>query len=281
MNDIASAVTKGASPQPVIAGPTRLYVIIGDPVAQVKSPGVYNARFAAAGMDTVFVPAHVPAEGFEETMRGLMRLGNLDGLMITVPFKSRIMPLVDRVLPMGEKVGAINAVRRESDGSWTGDMFDGTGLIRGLKDRSITMAGRKVMLVGAGGGGSAVAVAVADAGAEAVSIFDADAAKAEALAARVAKACPACRTRHGAVSFDDHDTFINATPIGMAPGDGPPVPLVGLRPDMLVIDIIMKPEVTPLLAAAHRLGCTTIGGRAMLEGQAEEVAAFYRIGTPR
>lgn len=270
MNDV--------SRQPVIDGATRLYVIIGDPVAQVKSPGVYNAKFGAAGMNTVFVPAHVPSDGFDETMRGMMRLGNLDGLMITVPFKSRIMPLVDRVLPMGTKVGAINAVRREKDGTWTGDMFDGTGLIRGLKNRSVSMAGRRVMLVGAGGGGSAVAVAVADAGAAAVSVFDADGAKAAALAARVAEHYPACETRHGAVAFEGHDTFINATPIGMAEGDGPPVPLDGLRPDMLVIDIIMKPETTPLMAHARALGCTVIGGKAMLEGQAEQVAEFYRIG---
>jgi shikimate dehydrogenase len=266
--------------RPIIDGATRLYVIIGDPVAQVKSPGVYNARFAEAGMNTVFVPAHVPSDRFDETMRGIMNLGNLDGLMITVPFKAHMMRMVDRVLPMGAKVGAINAARREADGSWTGDMFDGTGLIRGLKSRSISMAGRKVMLVGAGGGGSAVAVAVADAGASHVSIHDADQAKAAALAERVKAACPACIVNHGAVSFDGHDTFINATPIGMGEGDGTPVPIDGLRADMLVIDIIMKPEVTPLLAAAKALGCQTVGGRAMLEGQAVEVAEFYRIGRP-
>jgi shikimate dehydrogenase len=270
MNDV--------SHQPVIEGATRLYVIIGDPVAQVKSPGVYNAKFAAAGMNTVFVPAHVPSDGFGETMRGMMRLGNLDGLMITVPFKSRIMPLVDRVLPMGAKVGAINAARRERDGTWTGDMFDGTGLIRGLKNRSIGMEGRRVMLVGAGGAGSAVAIAVADAGAAAVTVHDADAGKAALVAARVAQYYPACAASHGPVNFADHDTFINATPIGMTPGDGTPVPVGGLRPDMLVIDVIMKPETTPLMAHARALGCTVVGGKAMLEGQAEQVAEFYRIG---
>jgi shikimate dehydrogenase len=264
--------------QPAIDGASRLYIIIGDPVAQVKSPGVYNPKFADAGMNTVFVPAHVPSAQFDTVMRGIMQLGNLDGLMVTVPHKARMIPLVDRVLPMGAKVGAINAIRREADGTWTGDMFDGTGLIRGLTNRSISMKGRRVMLVGAGGGGSAVAIAVADAGAAAVSVFDADSAKAEAVAARIAQHYPSCIVRHGAVTFEGHDTFINATPIGMAPGDGPPVPLDGLRPDMLVIDIIMKPEVTPLMAHARTLGCTVIGGKAMLEGQAEQVAEFYRIG---
>ncbi len=81
------------------------------------------------------MPVHVSSAHFDETMRGIMRFGNLDGLMVTVPFKSRIMPFVDRVVPMGAKVGAINAIRREVDGTWTGDMFDGTGLIRGLANR--------------------------------------------------------------------------------------------------------------------------------------------------
>ncbi len=80
------------------------------------------------------------------------------------------------------------------------------------------------------------------------------------------------------VTFDDHDPLINATPIGMAPGDGPPVPLDGLRADVLVIDIIMKPETTPLMAEARARGCNVVGGKAMLEGQAEQVVAFYRIG---
>lgn len=265
--------------QPAIAGTTRLYVIVGDPVAQVKSPPVYNARFVRAGMDTVFIPAHVPSDGFEETMAAIMRLGNVDGLMVTVPFKARIMALMNRVLPMGEKGGAVNAARREADGTWTGDMFDGTGLMRGLKNRGIAVKGRSVMLVGAGGAGSAVAVALADAGAAAVSICDADAHKAAALATRVMRHYPACIVRHGPATLEGHDTFINATPIGMAAGDGWPVPLDGLRPDMLVVDIVAKPETTPLMAHARTLGCTVVGGRAMLEGQVDEVCAFYRVGT--
>src|SRR5690242_1767918 len=122
-------------PQPVVTGATRLYGIMGDPVAQVKSPGVFNPRIAAAGVDAV----HVRTEAFEETVRGLMRLGNLDGLIATVPHKLRMLALADRVLPTGLQVGAINAMRREPDGTWTGDMFDGRGLVRGVRDRGIAV----------------------------------------------------------------------------------------------------------------------------------------------
>ncbi|QCI64138.1 shikimate dehydrogenase family protein [Phreatobacter stygius] len=273
-----NAMTDTLNRQVLIDGATRLYAIIGDPIAQVKSPGVFNPRFAAAGLNTVKIPVHVRPERFEETVRGLMAIGNLDGMMVTVPYKARVIPLLDRVLPMAAKVGAVNAIRREPDGSWTGDMFDGRGLVRGLHERDIRLDGRRIMLIGAGGGGSAVAIAVADAGAAALTIFDVDPAKAEALAARAAKAYPACAVRAGAPAIDGHDMLINATPIGMAPGDGFPAPLDGLTADMLVVDIIMKPEVTPLLAHARSLGCVAFGGRVMLEGQAEEVARFFGIG---
>ncbi len=75
-----------------------------------------------------------------------------------------------------------------------------------------------------------------------------------------------------------HDILVNATPIGMAPGDGLPAELGRLDPRLLVVDIIIKPEVTPLLRHARACGCRTVGGRVMLEGQAEEVARFFGIG---
>ena len=267
-----------AGRQALIDGATRLFAIIGDPIAQVKSPGVFNPRLAAAGLNAVQVPVHVLPDRFDETVRGLMAMANLDGFMVTVPYKARVIPLLDEVLPMAAKVGAVNAARREPDGRWVGDMFDGRGLVRGLKERGIRLDGRRVLLLGAGGGGSAVAIALADAGAAALTIVDVDAGKAAALAERTAGAYPACAARAGEPSLAGHDMLVNATPAGMAAGDGLPVPLDGLGADMLVVDIVMKPDVTPLMAHARARGCTVFGGRVMLDGQAEEVARFLRIG---
>jgi shikimate dehydrogenase len=267
-----------AAAQARIDGGTRLYAIIGDPIAQVKSPRVLNPRFVAAAMDAVMVPVHVRPDSFEATVKGLMALGNLDGLVVTVPYKTRILPLLDTVLPMAAKVGAANAMRREPDGSWSGDMFDGRGLVCGLDAAGITLERRRVMLIGAGGAGSAVAVALADAGVAAISIFDIDPHKATALADRVAAAFPDCDVHSGPAKFVGHDILINATPIGMAPTYGLPVSVDGLTADMLVIDIIMEPETTPLVAHARAIGCRTFNGRVMLDGQAEELIRFFRAG---
>ncbi len=151
----------GPARQAEINAATRLFGIVGDPIGQVRSPQVMNPIFAAAGRNAVLVPLHVPQDRFEATMRGLMGLGNLDGLVITVPYKARVLALADRVLPTGLQVGAANALRREPDGSWTADMFDGRGLIRGLADEGVDVKGMRAMVLGAGGAGSAVVVALA------------------------------------------------------------------------------------------------------------------------
>ena len=268
-------MTQTHAQQAIIDGATRLFAIIGDPIGQVKSPQTLNPRFVAAGLNAVMIPVNVKPDRFEDTVRGLMAIANLDGIIITVPYKSRILPLIEHVLPMAATVGAANAMRRETDQSWSGDMFDGRGLIRGLRDAAIALKGRKVLLIGAGGAGSAVAVAAADAGAATVTIFDVDGAKAEALAARTAAAYPACSVRAGPVQLSGHDTLINATPIGMAPQDGLPAPVDGLTSDMLVIDVIIKPHDTPLLAHARALGCRVFNGRVMLDGQAHELVRFF------
>ena len=270
-------MSDGETEPQCIDGSTRLYAIIGDPIAQVRSPQVFNPRLRAAGRNAVLVPLHVRPERFEETLRGLMALGNLDGLVVTIPYKARALALADRVLPTGRQVGAVNALRREPDGSWTGDMFDGRGLVRGLAGQGHTVAGRRVMLIGAGGAGSAVAMALAEAGAAGITLFDVDAAKAESVAARVTEAYPACAVRVAPPAVEGHDTLVNATPIGMAPGDGLPADLGRLDPGLLVVDVIMKPEVTLLLRHAQACGCRTMGGRHMLEGQAEEVMRFFAV----
>jgi shikimate dehydrogenase len=275
-------MTDTAALQAPINGATRLYAIIGDPIAQVKSPQVLNPRFVAAGLNAVLLPIHIRPELFDQTVGGLMAVGNLHGIIATVPYKARIMPFIGNVLPMAAKVGAANALRREADGSWSGDMFDGRGLIRGLRDAGIPLDSQRVMLVGAGGVGSAVAVALADSGAAALTIFDVDAGKAEALAARVAAAYPACDARAGPVQIPGHDMLVNATPIGMAPGDGLPMAMEGLSPDVLAIDVIHKlGGVTPFVDQARALGCRTFDGHVMLNGQAEELAAFFISGARR
>ena len=131
----------GMNSGPKLTGATRLYAIIGDPIVQVRSPEVYTEQFVALGVNAVLIPAHVPAKMFDTVIPALLALGNLDGLLVTVPFKARMLPFATRLSTSATIVGAINAMRREADGSWSGDMFDGIGFVRAAERKGERLRG--------------------------------------------------------------------------------------------------------------------------------------------
>ena len=128
-----------------ITGATRLYPIIGDPIAQVRSPETITEGFGTKGMNAVCIPVHVPVDRFDVIIPPLLALGNLDGLLVTVPFKARMLPFANRLGTTAQSIGALNALRREADGSWTGDMFDGHGFVRGAGDQAATSFSRRIV----------------------------------------------------------------------------------------------------------------------------------------
>ena len=261
-------------PQPLVTGRSRLYAIIGDPIEQVKSPEILNPLMQRAGKAGILLPMQIAPENLETAIRGLKAIGNLDGIVITVPHKMRMLALVDEVLPTGRRVGAINAVRRAPDGRWVGDMFDGKGFVAGLRKNGHEPKGKRALLVGAGGAGSAVGYALAEAGVVRLTVRDTDHAKAQSLARGIAEAFPTAGADTGLGAVTGYELIVNATPIGMAPGDPSPIDPAGFKADMVVADVIILDHDTPLLAAARARGCAVMGGRPMTEGQAEEMARF-------
>jgi len=258
-----------------ITGTTRLYAIIGDPIAQVRSPEVHTGRFAASGIDAVLVPMHVPAERFDLIVPALLALGNLDGLLVTVPFKARIVPFVQRLGATAQTIGAVNALRREADGAWFADMFDGFGFVAGAARKGERIHGREVALFGAGGAGSAIACALAEAGVTSIDIVDVDVHKAKTLVAKLERAFPRCgfavasEVRHGI------DMVVNASPVGMRPDDRLPGPIGPLDPGTLVGDVVIGAAPTALIRLAMQSGCRWIDGEDMFAGQVEALSAFF------
>lgn len=255
-------------------GSTLLYGIVGDPISQTISPQSITARFAAAGTNAVLLPLHVPAARFEATLRGLMGIENFRGTMITYPFKAAALAIVDHLGPNAARVGAINAMRREPDGSWTGEMFDGKGLVAGLESEGIDVRGLNVLLLGAGGAGSAIAFALAEAGIASLSIVDVDQPRALLLAGAVAGHFPPLVVKIGSHGTAGCDLLINATPAGMQPGDDLPIARERLEPHMIVVDIVPKPDV-PLLCFARQHGCRTLDYQVMANGQMSTITKFF------
>jgi shikimate dehydrogenase len=261
-----------------IGGATRLFAIVGDPIAQVRSPSVYSERFAAEGIDAVMIPVHVPAAHFDTLMPSLLRIGNLDGVLVTVPFKARAVPFADRLGATAACIGALNALRRDADGTWSGDMFDGEGFVEGARRKGIRIEGRQVALFGAGGAGSAIACALARAGVAAVALIDVDVARSRALAARLGAAFPAVAFACTDAIPQGSDLVINATPVGMDDGDGLPGAIDDLPAGAVLGDVVIRDAPTPMIALAQRLGVPFVSGRDMHAGQADALMRFLVPG---
>ena len=257
-----------------IDGATRLYGILGDPIAQVRSPEVFSERFAAAGMNAVLLPVHVPASRFDDVVPAILGLGNLDGVLVTVPFKARMLPFATRVGRTAQIIGAVNALRRESDGTWTGDMFDGIGFANAAK-RHGALTGRRVLQFGAGGAGGAIACALAAEGVASIDLVDPDASRVAALIARLREAFPECHLSASRSTNDDFDMIVNASPVGMRPGDGLPGDLGMLDARTLVGDVVITATPTPIIQHATKHGCPCVTGRDMHAGQVEAILQFF------
>lgn len=257
---------------PTISGTTRLYAILADPIAQVKTPQGLNAVLEKRGVDGVLVPMHVPAADLATVIAGLRKLANFGGFIATVPHKKAVLDLVDRVSERAQAIGAANVVRRLADGSLVADMLDGEGFVAGLRRAGFDPAGRRVYLAGAGGAGNAIAFALADAGITHLSVYNRTAETAQSLMERLRNHYPELTTALGTADPSGHDLVVNATVLGMAEGDALPFDADRLAAGTHVAEIIMQPAMTPMLERAGARGCILHPGKQMLECQLELMA---------
>ena len=256
-----------------ITGATRLYGLVGDPLTTARSPELLNRLFIERRADAACVPFVVKADDLSAFAAGARAMGNLSGLLVTMPHKQKMLDWVDELHPTARAVGALNVIRCHDDGRWVGAMFDGLGCVLGMQWEGHHPANKLILLIGAGGAGSAIAFAVAAAGARSLTIFDVDERRADELAKSVA-AATGCRTLFGPPDPRGCDIVINATALGMKPDDAMPVDPDRLVPGSIVVDIINAPQPTPLCLAARARGCRTQDGRPMHEGQAVHVLRF-------
>lgn len=256
-----------------LSGDTRLYFTVGFPIAQVKSPGGITRGFAARGANAVLVPIEVPASRIDAFFDLAAQAGNVDGMVVTVPYKFRAREACATVSPRAGLLGAANVLRRNPDGSWHGDMTDGIGFANAVRAKGVDLTGRPALLVGAGGAGSAIGLSLLDGGVGELAVFDLDPGRRDALVSRLA-------TRHGNVrAAADADPagfalVANASPAGMRPDDPLPVDAARLSADAHVGDVVTAPEVPPLIVAARARGCSTSTGTEMYKAQVDVITDF-------
>jgi shikimate dehydrogenase len=263
----------------MINGNTSLIAHIGYPTHTFKSPMIYNPYFETSGINAVVVPMGCKAEHYPQFLKAVFTLENITGALITMPHKVTTAGLLDEVTPTVRVAGACNAVKRLTDGRLVGDMFDGSGFVRGVQRKGFDLRGKRALVVGTGGVGSAIAASLAGAGVAAISLFDVNTESCAALAKRIKENYPQMDVLTGSNDPVDHDLVINATPMGMNDGDPLPLDVSRISPHAFVGEVVMKAETTAFLAAAQARGCRTQIGTDMLYEQIPAYLEFFNLPT--
>ncbi|MFT3975357.1 MAG: shikimate dehydrogenase [Amaricoccus sp.] len=251
-----------------LTGETRLFYIVGDPIAQVKSPPALTAILMKRGANALLVPAHVAPADLELFLQAARATRNVDGIVVTVPHKLAALAHCDEPTERARFAGSTNVMRRGADGRWRGDNTDGQGYMDGIAACGFDVAGKTALLVGAGGAGAAIAYEILARGAAHLKVHDIDTARRDRIVGRLGERFPG-RISVGDADPSGVDLVANATPLGMRDGDPLPVDATKLAGTQFVADVITKPEISPLLVAARALGCAIMPGAGMFNAQAE------------
>ncbi|WP_136162865.1 shikimate dehydrogenase [Sphingomonas flavalba] len=262
--------------------------VIGDPIAQSKSPLIHNFWLDRLGIAAVYRKQLVHPDGLAGYIASRRDDPAWRGCNVTMPHKTLVIPLIDDLDPLAAAIGAVNIVVPR-DGRLFGCNSDVPGFLEPLQARIAAPAGgsrSRILVVGTGGAARAVVHALWDAGFTII-LVGRTATRAAALAAEVAGADAAAI---GTAALPDSDALldesvaavVNATSLGMTGQSPLPLSLDRLGPDAIVYDIVYSPLETPLLAAARRRGLRVIDGLEMLVGQAAMgFRLFYGQPPPR
>ena len=247
----------------------KLAGVMGWPIAHSRSPVIHNHWISHHGLKGVYVLLPVQPNDLEQALRALPKLG-FSGCNLTIPHKVEALRLVDRVEPLARRIGAINTVVVESDGSLTGRNTDAFGYIESLKDALPQWradAGPAVVL-GAGGAARAVIASLMDQGAHEIRLANRSWMKAHDMAQEFGGPVSAIPWDDRHIALEGAALLVNTTNQGMQGETALDLGLDLLPVDALVSDIIYVPMETPLIAAARQRGNATVNGLGMLINQA-------------
>lgn len=256
-----------------INGTTKLAGVIGWPIEHTLSPAMHNAAYQALGLDWVYLPLPVRDQMDVARVVATARALPFVGFNVTMPYKRVMLELCDEVAAQARLAGAVNTVHVR-DGVLMGYNTDGRGLLESLRDEADFLPeGRRIVIVGSGGASAAVLASLVLERAAHVTVISRDPANAEDLVARMrvhARETELVSMASGpdnASFVEAADVVVNATPLGMQPGDDLPVRSDWLQPGQIVSDMVYRPIMTPLLEAAAARGAKPIAGIGMLVAQ--------------
>ncbi len=246
-----------------VTSTTRVLTLLGDPVAHSASPELQNAAFAAAGVDGVYVAVRCAPDDLVGFMRGLARAGG--GGNVTLPHKEKAASILDIRSEAVRRTGACNTFWGDDEGRVHGDNTDVEGFRRALETfLEGPTAGIRVLLLGAGGAArAALAALVADRAGE-ILLYNRSQERARAVSRRIGgpkvRVVPIARELEG----EDFDLVVNATRLGLAPGDPSPVDFRKLNRAGAAMDLVYGRHTTGFVQAAEAAGIRATDGMDML-----------------
>lgn len=250
---------------------TKIYAVIGDPIAQSLSPQLHNGLFKENGVDALYLPIEVKTQDLEKLIHGF-RLMNFGGFNITKPHKMEIMKYLDVLDPLAEKIGAVNTVVYR-DGKMMGYNTDGFGFIKSIEKKlgNTPKEELTILILGCGGAVKSVAMALADWGIKKVIIANRTVEKARELTNQINESWPGkaqaitMESSELEKAIKDATVVVNGTSLGMSDTiEKTPLPKDLLKKNILVYDMIYSPSVTRLLNDAKDIGAETENGLEML-----------------
>lgn len=255
------------------ANPPWRLAVLGNPVAHSASPPMQNAALAACGIAGRYTRLHIPSADLPAALRLLAPAGFV-GCNLTLPHKTAAVPLLDSMDAHAVRLGAVNTVRVEPDGSLRGFNTDGPGFARVVASEfGLPLAGARVVVLGAGGGaGRAVAIQCAMEGCASLALVNRTLEKSRLLAEELsfypATATTAVPWEISGLrqKFGEIDLIVNTSSLGLKSDDPSPLPADAIPEGVYVFDTVYRQGSvpTPLVAAAIAAGARAVGGHALL-----------------
>mgnify|MGYP006277385029 FL=1 len=243
--------------------------VIGHPVAHSRSPRLHGHWLRSLGIRGHYVPMDVAPADLDQVVRALPKAGFV-GVNITIPHKEKVLEIADLITDRATLIGAANTLIFRKDGRIHADNTDGYGFIENLRRNAPGWDPRAgaVAVLGAGGAARAVVASLLDAGVPEIILTNRTRARAEAIKQDFGTRIRVEDWVQAGNVIEDADTVVNTTSLGMAGQPELRVPLDGLRPGMVVTDLVYNPLQTRLLRVAAEMGCITVDGLGMLIYQA-------------
>ena len=259
-----------------IGAGTQRFAVLGKSLGHTWSPYIHNTVFAACGRDAVYLPITVPKDKLSSAVDVLRSC--FAGFNVTIPYKERIMPLLDEIDAAARACGAVNTVENRN-GRLIGHITDGLGMLSALEKGGVRTHGVHALILGGGGAARVAGYEFLTRGGR-VTFAVRNEEKGRALARELGDTQPDGAARISVCPLAEipgaYDVLINCTPVGMYPRtDACPVEDGVISRCAAVFDAVYNPRTTQLLARAQALSIPTVEGLGMLFDQAIEAQRFW------